>query len=657
MKIEPQEMSRAVQGFAGKLTAGEKARLETGIRQVARAWTAEDGSKEELIKFCQTQFLQGEAKEKLLSRFEEKLELLRGHFGALSLGLRREMDEDTGELMDVDRQFAEFSPDAHMKEDLFQSKLAFSVLLNFPIKTLEQTLAEGASWSRAEWAQTRLAQVFANRVPAEVNQKVAKAYAMADDYISSYNILMDHVVSADGKPMFRDGLKLISHWGLRDELKGLYVNPARNLSQQELIYTIMERIIAQEIPQTVINNPKVKWDPSANTVEGKAASREPDTRFQRLLSIFQAHRLEDPYYPDTPTHIDRRFKLNREIAEPEFVALLESVLKAPISKDVAETIQTRLGRPLRPFDIWYNGFKPRGRLAEPELDRIVGQKYQSLEAFQKDVPNILKKLGFDAKTAKFLAERIEVDPARGAGHAWGPAMRTEKAHLRTRVPKGGMNYQGFNVAMHELGHNVEQVFSLYKVDHTLLAGVPNTAFTEGFAFVFQARDLDILGLSKPDKLRETLGNLDQFWATREIAGVGLVDIQVWRWLYDHPTSSASELRDAVSRIAKEVWNTHYAPIFGVKDSPILAVYSHMINSGLYLPDYPLGHVIAFQVEDYFKTHKLAKEMERMCAIGSVTPNAWMQQAVGGPISAQPLIDSAEKSLEFLKKSTPGLPQT
>jgi hypothetical protein len=26
-------------------------------------------------------------------------------------------------------------------------------------------------------------------------------------------------------------------------------------------------------------------------------------------------------------------------------------------------------------------------------------------------------------------------------------------------------------------HNVEQLFSLYKVDHTLLAGVPNNAFT------------------------------------------------------------------------------------------------------------------------------------------------------------------------------------
>ena len=657
MKIDPREIARIVEGFPGKLDPSEKARLEKGIQQVAGAWTAEDGSPEELTRFCQNQFLQGEARDRLLLRFEEKLELIRGHFSELSLGLRREMDEDTGELMQVDRLFAEYSPDAHVKEDLFKNKLAFSVLLNFPLKTFEQTLAEGSGWSRLDWAQTRLGQGFAQRVPAEVNQKIARAYAMADDYISSYNILMDHVVGADGKPVFRDGLKLISHWGLRDELKGLYVNPARNLSQQELIYTIMERIISQQIPQSVIGNPRVKWDPQTNLVDGQSAEREPDTRFQKLLQVFQAHRLEDPYYPATPTHIDRRFKLNREIALEDFVALLESVLKAPVSRDMAATIQQRLGRPLRPFDIWYNGFKPRGRLDETELDRIVQEKYPNLEAFQKDLPNVLKKLGFDRQTARFLAEHIEVDPARGAGHAWGPAMRSAKARLRTRVPQGGMNYQGFNVAMHELGHNVEQVFSLYKVDHTLLSGVPNTAFTEGFAFVFQARDLDILGLAKPDRMRETLGDLDQFWATREIAGVGLVDIQVWRWLYDHPAASPAELGDAVTRIAKDVWNAHYASIFGVPDSPILAIYSHMINSGLYLPDYPLGHIIAFQVEDYFKTHKLAKEMERMCAIGSVSPGIWMLQAIGGPISAQPLIQSAEKSLKLLKKSTAGVPQT
>ena len=56
-----------------------------------------------------------------------------------------------------------------------------------------------------------------------------------------------------------------------------------------------------------------------------------------------------------------------------------------------------------------------------------------------------------------------------------------------------MNYKGFNIAVHEMGHNVEQTFSLNDVDYTLLQGVPNTAFTEALAFVFQAQDLDAAG--------------------------------------------------------------------------------------------------------------------------------------------------------------------
>ena len=485
-------------------------------------------------------------------------------------------------------------------------------------------------------------------MPASVNQKVAQAYAAADFYIYNYNIYMDSIVDDKGKSLFRKGLKLISHWGLRDELKALYAGKAKNLPLQEVIHTIMKRIISQEIPRAVINNSKLKWNPVTNLVNGKPSPAEPDSRYKTLLEVFKAHRLQDPYYPDMPSHMDRRFKQSREIPEEQFAALLTSVLKAPVSGKVARLIEKRLGRKLRPFDIWYDGFKARGSLDERKLDQIVKAKYPNLEALQKDIPNILLKLGFDNKTADFLANRIEVDPARGAGHAWGPQMRTEKARLRTRVPKGGMNYKGFNIAMHELGHVVEQVFSLYRVDHTLLEGVPNTAFTEGFAFVFQSRDLEVLGLAKPDKKTEALKALDTFWSTREIAGVGLVDMAVWHWMYKNPKATPRALHQAVVKIAKEIWNQYYAPIYGVKDSPILAVYSHMINSGLYLPDYPLGYIIAFQVENYFKKHSLAKDMERMCKLGNLSPNLWMKQAINQKISSRPMLEATLKAVSIVK---------
>ena len=75
----------------------------------------------------------------------------------------------------------------------------------------------------------------------------------------------------------------------------------------------------------------------------------------------------------------------------------------------------------------------------------------------------------------------------------GAAMRQAKAHLRTRVEKEGMNYKGFNIAVHEMGHNVEQTFSLNAIDYYSLNGVPNTAFTEALAFVFQGQRSRIAG--------------------------------------------------------------------------------------------------------------------------------------------------------------------
>ena len=100
-----------------------------------------------------------------------------------------------------------------------------------------------------------------------------------------------------------------------------------------------------------------------------------------------------------------------------------------------------------------------------------------------------------------------------------------------------MNYKGFNIAVHEMGHNVEQTLSLNNIDYTLLEGVPNTAFTEALAFVFQNRDLELLGLEKPDAQSHALKTLNDFWGTYEIAGVALVDMAVWHWMYDHPNAT------------------------------------------------------------------------------------------------------------------------
>jgi len=321
---------------------------------------------------------------------------------------------------------------------------------------------------------------------------------------------------------------------------------------------------------------------------------------------------------------------------------------APV-KAAAALVQKRLGRKLQPFDIWYDGFKARGRIAESELDRRVSQKYPDSKAFERDMRNILQQLGFTAKSADFLSGRIVVDPARGAGHAWGALMKGEKSRLRTRVPAGGMNYQGFQVAMHELGHCVEQTLSLQKVDSYLMAGVPNTAISEAFAFIFQNRDLEVLGLKNEDRHAEQLKALDALWMTYEIMGVALVDMKVWEWLYQKPDTTPAALRKAVLAIARDVWNQYYSELFGVRDQVILASYSHMIDAALYLPDYPLGHLVEFQLESFLAGRTLGAEMERMCLAGRLIPQLWLKNAVGEEISTAPLLAAATEALKVIKK--------
>jgi len=377
---------------------------------------------------------------------------------------------------------------------------------------------------------------------------------------------------------------------------------------------------------------------------------ETDTRYAKLLKVFQNEKKADPYSPTAPTLIARRFEEDRQMREARVKKMLEEVLTAPEFAEVAKLIERRLGRPLEPFDIWYNGFRLRENYTEAQLDQIVRKRYPTAEAYRDDMPSLLRKLGFSDERAKYLQANIDVEPARGSGHAMGGAMRGQKARLRTRVPPDGMDYKGFNIAIHEMGHNIEQTFSLNEVDYTLLAGVPNNAFTEALAMAMQGHDLELLGLEKPDAQSEALKTLNDYWATAEIAGVALVDMAVWHWMYDHPNATPAELKAATIQIAKEVWNRYYAPVFRQRDVTLLAIYSHMIDNVLYLPDYPIGHLIGFQIEEQMrKAGSIGPEFERMTKFGNVAPDLWMKNATGAPVGAQALLTAAKRALATFKQ--------
>jgi len=646
--IRPSALKQAASKLIERHGVGHAPAIQRGVRQVAERWWDSDGEEAAFESFCVEQYIPDEAERaKCFARLEEALEQVDGHLHEVRRELRRPVDLDLGPVSRVDFLLQGFDLLAHVDEDLYRAKVAFLALLNFPVHTLEERLNQGPTWDREAWARSRMMDRFAERVPAPVLQGIARAIQAADYYIAEYNIRMDRLRAPDGTGPFASGLRLISHWGLRDELKSRYDEGADGLRKQRMIYQVMRRIVRQEIPGAVRDDPEVRWCPETNEIEpngsGKSA-REPDTRYMHLLEVFRSVRSADPFAPAAPTFIRRRFELDRQIPEAEVEALIRSVLESPEVAALAKRIALRLGRPLEAFDVWYSGFMPRGARSEEELDRVVRARYPTVAAFQEALPELLRSLGFAKERAAWLADRIVVDAARGAGHALGAARREDKAHLRTRA-HGGMSYKSFNIAMHELGHNVEQVFSLCGIDHWALNGVPNTAFTEAFAFVFQSRDLEVLGFPPEGEAARRNEALQSLWATYEIGGVSLVDMKVWNWMYAHPNASAAELREAVVSIARDVWNRWYAPIFGERDVELLAIYSHLIQAALYLPDYAIGQIVAFQVAPRLKTGVFGEEVERMTRLGRLTPDAWMRAATGAPLSTEPMLEAARAALE------------
>ncbi len=651
--ISRQNQENAVKMLKEKYGDAASFRIEKGVSQAAGLWRESDGTAEEFEKFCTENFVAEEAAlENLYKKLEHNFEILNGYFNKIGILLKEPLDLEGPDPGPVDLMFGGYNASAHLTDDFFTNKIAFIADLNFPFYSLKEKTELGANWNRREWAYARMGDKFTQRVPAEIIQNVSQTLTVADTYISNYNIYMGKLVDSTKTTMFPGNMKLITHWGLRDELKSDYASE-NGLKKQKMIYQVMQRIIDQSIPQQVINSNEFSWDPAVNKIykDGNEVTvvPEPDKRYAILLANFHAMKAIDVYSPDYPTFISRAFEAGMEIPQEDVERLFTELVSSPRVKEVAALISKRLGRPLEPFDIWYNGFRATGNIPEENLTALTAKKYPNTDAVRADLSNILQKLGWPVTEAQRIASLITVDAARGSGHAWGSSMRNDLAHLRTRIAAGGMDFKGYNIAVHEFGHNVEQTITMNDVDYYMLHGVPNTAFTEAIAFLFQKRDLELLGIKNEDPLKEHLLALDNFWACYEIMGVSLVDMQVWKWLYSHPDTTAGELKNAVVSTAKEIWNKYYASILGRNDDPILAIYSHMIDNPLYLSNYPVGHLIDFQIEQYVTGKNMAAEVTRMLKQGCIVPQLWIKGAVGQQISIEPTILAAGKALEALRK--------
>jgi hypothetical protein len=624
--------------------------LKKGVKHAASLWRKEDGSPTDFSVFVKTNYISDPAKRKrVFNKISNYLESLNGNYNEITLSLRKTLDESIGDIDETDRMFGNYSVGSHMLNDFYSNKIAFSIALNFPYYPLAEKEELGPKWSRDDWAMARLGDLFISRVPAELDQAVTEATGNSEMYIADYNIYMGHLRTDDGLQIFPNKMVLLSHWNLRDELKADYADKQNGPVKQEMIYKVMERIINQEIPGVVINSSDFEWAPFSNKVtkgvKSIEASPEPDTRYSHIINNFKTRKEVDAYNPEMNTFILRRFSLEMEIEQPEVEALFDSFLSSSQLVTLGSLIKKRLGRDLRPYDIWYDGFKTRSSIPENLLTSKTSALYPNPAAFHAGMPVMLKKLGWSPERANYLADKIVVDPARGSGHAWGAAMKGSLSHLRTRISDGGMDYKGYNIAVHEFGHNIEQTLSLYDIDNYMMSGVPNTAFTEANAFIFQSRDLFLLGMKDDNPDKEKLETFDAAWSLMEIMGVGMVDMKVWKWLYENPGATPAQLKKGTISIAVEVWNKYFAPVLGVKDSPILAIYSHMIDYPLYLPNYSYGQVIQFQIEEYLKGKNFSSEIERIFKQGRLTPQQWMTGAVGSKISTQPVINALDKALK------------
>jgi len=631
-------------------------RLQRGVEQVAALWNSNDGTPDEFQAFCLENFIADSVElARMAAQIEQNMESLWGCFNKMTVDLNLPIHCDGPEPTKIDEMFGAYDASAHFNDDMFQQKIAFAVILNFPFYSLEEKNQMGGGWSRQQWAYARLGDIFTARVPADCQQALTAQLSAADNYISNYNIHMGHLLNDKNEHVFPD-LSLITHWGLRDELKTHYNDGEEGLAKQRMIYQVMRRIIDQSIPACVINNPNYDWNPFTNIIVDKNGKRndnpdsEPDTRYQYFVDNFHTMQQLDRYNPRYPTAIARAFDESMEVSYEEIEKIFDEFCSSPQVGEVAHLIEQRLGRKLEPFDIWYDGFKSRSTINEDDLSAQTRRLYPNREAFAtKGMPSILNQLGFSKEKNNFICSHVTVDPSRGAGHAWESNMRSDNARLRTRIGKDGMDYKGYNIAVHEFGHNVEQTITLHDVDHYIMKGVPNTAFTEALAFVFQVRDLDFLGYKNNDPTKDAMETLDIFWGCYEIMGVALVDMYCWRWLYDHPDATAAELKTQVIKTAQEVWNKYYAKYLGEENSPILGIYSHMIDSPLYLANYPYGHIIHFQLEQQLKGKVVADEILRIFPVGRLTPQLWMRHAVGSEVSPVPLLEAASKALEAMKK--------
>lgn len=646
MTIAAPTIDAAVSSLVQLHGEGARSAAAAGVRRIAALWRDDDGPAEAFIDFCRTQFIADpDRRDLLVGRLETAIGALGGHLSEIRRTLRRGTDLRSEGVDALDGVLATFDPAPDLSDQLYRQKLAFAALLNLHKPDLAEMLRDGGQWTTRQWLEARIAQSFGARIPAALNDRARQVRHQANLFVSEFHVPVGTLVDATGRRWFEPGRKLIAHWLIREQVRACEGDPD-GLPRQRALMHVMKRHIDGTIPVEVRQGSTTQdWDAERNTLAGAPARAVAGPeRYAVLREQFHLARAFDAYHPEHPTAIARKFELEREIPETVVERLLEDLLESPVRTDLSALLRERLGRPLEAHDIYFDD--PGGRGTGAELDRAVDAAFPDEKAFERALPDVLRGLGFSPSDADFLGGRIRVEIARGAGHAVRPGMPEYPAWLRTSRLERSFGWDGFDTGMHELGHNLEQLISTNHVASPLLRGVPNTACTEAFAFLYQSLGGRVLGVDRDGDAEAAFDRqaIETMLSACQIAGPSLLELRLWRWMYAHPDATVEAIRDTTLSIAADLWSRFYGPHFGPDPYHTLAAYQHMIAYPLYLPDYPLGHIISQQIRSFLRGRDVAAETLRICAIGRRTPDAWMKEAVGQGVSIEPMVRAARDAI-------------
>ena len=178
-----------------------------------------------------------------------------------------------------------------------------------------------------------------------------------------------------------------------------------------------------------------------------------------------------------------------------------------------------------------------------ELDAIVAERFPDEDAFDAALPEVLRGLGFGDDEAEFLGTRIDVEIARGAGHAVRPALPEFHSWLRTNRLPDTLGWDGFDTGMHELGHCLEQVISTHRPVPPCVGA--NTACTEAFAFLYQHQARAVLGIAESGDRAGDIRRGHQHAQRVPDCGTGLAGDSHLAMVVRTPEATPAELRDEV----------------------------------------------------------------------------------------------------------------